>query len=82
MGILIAVIIGAIAGWLASKIMKSSSNRALFNIILGIIGGYVGNWLFAYFNISAGSSWLGSIITSTVGAILLIIAARFLFKKK
>ncbi|WP_417953743.1 GlsB/YeaQ/YmgE family stress response membrane protein [Flagellimonas spongiicola] len=46
MGILYAILIGAAAGWLAGKIMKGGGFGALINIILGIVGGAVGNWLF------------------------------------
>jgi len=77
----VSVLIGAFAGWLAGRIMKSNSGGTLLNIILGIVGGYVGNWLFGILNISTEDGWLGSIITSTIGAIILIAAFRFLKKK-
>ena len=82
MGILVSVLLGAIAGWLASKVMKSNSGGALLNIILGILGGFVGNWIFDVLNVSVDSSWLGRIITAFVGALVLIVAARMLFKTK
>ncbi|MDB4090943.1 GlsB/YeaQ/YmgE family stress response membrane protein [Crocinitomicaceae bacterium] len=82
MSVLIPILIGAFAGWLASKIMNAKSSRVLLNIILGIIGGHLGNWIFNALNISIDSDWLGSIITSTLGAIILIWGFRFLFKKK
>tara|TARA_R110002072_G_scaffold302060_2_gene483611 strand:- start:36040 stop:36297 length:258 start_codon:yes stop_codon:yes gene_type:complete len=82
MSILVSVLIGAIAGWLASKLMKSSSNGTFFNIILGIIGGYVGNGIFSFLNLSIEKSWLGSTITSTIGAMLLIFIAQLILKKK
>jgi uncharacterized membrane protein YeaQ/YmgE (transglycosylase-associated protein family) len=82
MGILVSVLLGAIAGWLASKVMKSNSGGALLNIILGILGGFVGNWIFDVLNVSVDSSWLGRIITAFVGAVVLIVAARMLFKTK
>ena len=81
MGILVSVLIGATAGWLAGNIMKSNSGGLLMNILLGIVGGFVGNWIFGLLNLSSGGSWLGSIITSTVGAIILIAVVRY-FKKK
>ncbi len=81
MDILVAVLIGAVAGWLAGVIMKSGSGGVLINIILGIVGGFVGSWIFGVLNISAGGSWLGSIITSTVGAIVLIFLGRMIMKK-
>ncbi|MEX2483022.1 MAG: GlsB/YeaQ/YmgE family stress response membrane protein [Brumimicrobium sp.] len=82
MGILIAVIIGAVAGWLAGLIMKSNTGGLLFNIILGIVGGFVGNWLFRELNVSTESSFLGELITATVGAVILILIARILFGGK
>ena len=82
MGILLAVIIGAIAGWLAGLIMKSNTGGVLFNIILGIVGGFVGSWLFGQLNISTESTILGELITATVGAVILILIARILFGGK
>ena len=81
MGILVSVIIGAVAGWLAGKIMKSKSAGTLMNIILGIVGGFVGNWLFGVLNLSNDGSWIDSIVTSTIGAIILIAGFRYLGKK-
>lgn len=81
MGLLVSVLIGAVAGWLAGLIMRSKSGGILVNMILGILGGFVGNWLFGILDISASSSWKGIIITSTVGAIVLIAAGRILFRK-
>ena len=82
MGILVSVIIGAVAGWLAGLIMRSKSTGILVNMILGILGGFVGNWLFRVLDISASSGWKGVIITSTIGAVVIIAAGRILFRKK
>lgn len=82
MGILIAVIIGAVAGWLAGLIMKSNTGGVLFNIILGIVGGFVGNWVFRQLNVSTESTILGELLTATVGAVILILLARILFGGK
>lgn len=82
MGVLVAVLLGAAAGWLASRVMKANSGGALLNIILGILGGFVGNWLFDLLNVSVDGSWLGRLITAFVGAIVLIVGARMIFKTK
>jgi len=82
MGILIAVLLGAVAGWLAGAIMKSNTGGVLFNIILGIVGSFVGHWLFQQLNVSTESTILGELITATVGAIILILLARILFGRK
>ena len=82
MDLLVSVLIGAVAGWLAGLLMKSKSTGVVINIILGIVGGFVGGWLFNTLGINAISGWTGSIVTSTIGAIVLIFVGRTLFKKK
>ncbi|MBL1280496.1 MAG: GlsB/YeaQ/YmgE family stress response membrane protein [Fluviicola sp.] len=82
MEILVAVLIGAIAGWIAGKIMKSKATGAFINILLGITGGYLGKRLLDFFNIETSSSWVGTILTAVIGAILLIYLWRIITKKK
>ncbi len=78
MGFLYFIIIGALAGWLAGKIMKGGGFGFLINMVLGIIGGAVGGWLFGMLGMSAGGGMTGSLITSTVGAVaVLFIAGLF-----
>lgn len=65
------IIIGAIAGWLAGKLMRGGGFGLLVNIIVGIAGAIIGGWVFGLLGISA-SGILGSLITALVGAILLL----------
>ncbi len=74
------IIIGAVAGWLAGRIMKGGGFGLLLNIVLGIIGGAVGGWLFGILGLSSDGSLIGSLITSVVGAIAVLFIAG-LFKK-
>ena len=77
MGFIWSIIIGIVAGYLAGKIMRGGGFGIIVNLILGIIGGVLGGWVFSLLGISAGGI-LGSLITSTVGAILLLwIGSRF-----
>ena len=48
MELLGAIIIGAAAGWLAGRIMKSKSEGLVWNIILGIVGGFFGGWILQF----------------------------------
>lgn len=81
MKLIAALIIGGCAGWLAGKIMNSKSEGVVWNIILGIVGGLAGGWLFGLLGFeSASTSWLGSIITGTIGAIALIWVYRKISK--
>ena len=76
--IIIAVLIGAVAGWLASLLMGKKKSL-LINIILGIIGGFIGSWVFGLLGIG-GSGILWSIGVSTAGACILIAVLNLLFK--
>ncbi|MDX1652628.1 MAG: GlsB/YeaQ/YmgE family stress response membrane protein [Brumimicrobium sp.] len=80
MQVLVSVILGAIAGWLASLIMKAKSGGLIINIVLGIVGSFVGKMLFDALNVKTGSGWLGSVITATVGAIVVIALIRWIVK--
>ena len=77
--ILYILIVGAIAGFLAGLIMKKG-HGIIINIILGIVGSFVGKWLFGIFGISIGSGIVSDIVTSAIGAIVLIFVAG-LFKR-
>lgn len=74
MGILYSLIIGAVVGWLAGEIMKSSGG-IVRNIILGIVGSLVGHLLFGIIGIGS-SNLIGDLLISTIGACLVIYASR------
>lgn len=62
------LIIGGIAGWLGSLLFKGSGSGIIMNIILGILGGLFGGWVFGLFGIE---SQIGPFITAIIGAFLL-----------
>ncbi|ANP85646.1 MULTISPECIES: GlsB/YeaQ/YmgE family stress response membrane protein [Rhizobium] len=74
-GWIAAIIIGGVAGWLAEKAMRSSMSL-LMNILLGIIGAIVANWVLGLLNIQPLAGWLGYLITGFVGACILIAIGR------
>ena len=87
MEFIIAIIIGAIAGWLAGQIVKGHGQGTLMNIVVGVLGAVIANFLFpalgwnlgaapATGNTVAGTSILGSIIFSTIGAVILLLILR------
>ncbi len=65
------VIIGIVAGFLAGKIMRGGGFGLPLNLLIGIIGGVLGGWVFGLVGI-ATTGLIGSLITSVVGAILLL----------
>lgn len=78
--IIIFLLIGAVSGWLASKLMKGGGFGLIVNIIVGVIGGFLGGWLMSLVGIQkAGLLW--ELIVSVIGAVVLLFIIS-LFKKK
>lgn len=73
------LLIGLAAGWIASMVMKSGRGGVLQYMVIGVIGALLGGWIFSLLGIAAGGL-LGSLITATVGAIVLIALLRLLRK--
>ena len=73
-GWLITIILGGLAGWIAEKVMKFDTGL-IMNIVLGIVGALLGNWLLALADIALGGL-LGQLIVAVAGACILILAYR------
>ena len=82
MNIIATLIIGALAGWLGSVIYKGSGLGLLGNIVIGIIGSFVGSWTLGKLDIQLGTGWLGAILTGAIGAIIILVLFNLVFKKK
>lgn len=76
--IIISILLGAVSGWIASKIMKTGGG-IIRNVILGIIGGFVGGLVFGLIGIGA-NNYLGTIVISVVGACIVIFVAKLISK--
>ncbi len=72
MEILIVLAIGAVAGWWGSVIMTGQGFGLLANIVIGIVGSFIGSWLLAMVGIFDEGSLLGTILTATFGAVVLL----------
>jgi len=75
--LLMTLIIGALAGWLAGTFIKGKGYGIVGNIVVGIIGAVIGGYIFNFLGIRAGGL-LGSLITATVGATLLLQLVRLI----
>ena len=76
--LLIFLGIGLVAGWLAGLVLGGGG--LLRNLIVGVIGAFVGGWLLSVAGISLpiGNALLSQIVTATIGAIVVIAAARII----
>ncbi len=69
--LLLFLLIGLAAGWLAGRIMKGGGFGLLGNMVVGVIGAVLGGWLFGLFGIALGGLF-GSLVTAVVGAVVLL----------
>lgn len=81
--IIVTLLIGALAGWLASRIIRSKSAGVLVNIILGLAGAFIGAYLFELLGwTNAPKGLLGTIVMATGGAVLLLFVIRLIFRQR
>ncbi|MDM8158335.1 GlsB/YeaQ/YmgE family stress response membrane protein [Labilibaculum sp. K2S] len=80
MNYLIFLLIGLVAGWIASILLKGRGYGIIINLILGVIGSFIGGTIFGIFGIHL-NGFFGLLISATIGAIVLICVVG-LFSKK
>jgi uncharacterized membrane protein YeaQ/YmgE (transglycosylase-associated protein family) len=79
MSIISFLIVGVVAGWLATRFMGGSSLGLVGNLVVGVIGAFVGGFLFRLIGLAA-IGFIGGIITATVGAVVLLYVIGMLRK--
>ncbi len=77
---LYTILIGALAGFLAGKMMKGGGYGFLMNVVLGILGGAVGNWLFNILGFHLLEGIVGDLLTGVIGAAIVLSIAGYLKK--
>lgn len=74
--LLVFIIIGAIAGWLAGLIVKGYGFGLIGNIVVGIVGAFIAGWLFPTIGLTLGGGVLANIIHATIGAVILLVLLK------
>lgn len=80
MGILVAILVGCLAGYAGSKLFSGSSNGLLMNLLIGIVGGMIGDFAFGLLGIG-GNDTLWSFVSATIGAVILLWVISLIKKK-
>jgi uncharacterized membrane protein YeaQ/YmgE (transglycosylase-associated protein family) len=77
-GLLVIIVVGLVAGWLAGKLVRGTGYGLIGDIIIGIIGAFIASWLFPKLGIALGTGWIREILNSTIGAVILLIILRLI----
>jgi uncharacterized membrane protein YeaQ/YmgE (transglycosylase-associated protein family) len=72
-GLLVILVIGLIAGWLAGQIVQGTGFGLVADICIGIVGALIGSWLLPSLGIHLGRGIIAAIITATIGAVVLLL---------
>jgi uncharacterized membrane protein YeaQ/YmgE (transglycosylase-associated protein family) len=77
--LIVILIVGLIAGWIAGKVVRGTGFGIIGDIIVGVLGAFVGRWLFTTLHIALiGHFWVDAIVQAAVGAIVLLIILRLI----
>ncbi len=75
MNLLWFLIIGILAGWLAGQLMKGGGYGLIGDLVIGVVGAFLGGWLLGSLGIFT-AGLIGSLISATIGAVVLIFLIR------
>jgi uncharacterized membrane protein YeaQ/YmgE (transglycosylase-associated protein family) len=76
--LLIWLLVGAVAGWLAGVIVKGGGFGLLGDIIVGILGAFMGGWLLPRLGVHFGVGLVSAIASATIGAVVLLLILRLI----
>ena len=76
--LLVFLIVGAVAGWLAGVIVKGHGFGLVGNIIVGIVGAFLAGWLLPMLGIAIGGGIVAAIIDALIGAVILLVMIGFI----
>jgi uncharacterized membrane protein YeaQ/YmgE (transglycosylase-associated protein family) len=74
--LLVILFVGLVAGWLAGEIMRGYGFGLIGDIVIGIVGAFIGDWLLPQLHIHLGTGIIASIINATIGAVILLLLIR------
>jgi uncharacterized membrane protein YeaQ/YmgE (transglycosylase-associated protein family) len=74
--LLIILLIGLAAGWLAGQIVQGTGFGLIGDMVIGVVGAFIGDWLMPRLGIHLGFGVFGAIINATIGAVVLLLVIR------
>jgi uncharacterized membrane protein YeaQ/YmgE (transglycosylase-associated protein family) len=72
--LLIILLVGLVAGWLAGVIVRGAGFGLVGNLVVGVVGAFIGSWLLPQLGIRLGDGIVLAIVNATVGAVILLVS--------
>jgi len=79
--LIVTLVVGGVAGWLAGLVIRGGGLGLIGNIIVGVLGAFIGGFLFEKLGISVGSGIAAALLSATVGAAVLLLVIGLVKKK-
>jgi len=76
--LIVILFVGLIAGWGAGKIVEGTGFGLIGDLVVGVIGAFIGSWLLFALGISLGSGIISAIISALIGAIVLLVIIKLI----
>ena len=80
--LIIFLMVGLVAGWLGGIVVKGYGLGLIGDMVVGVIGSFIGGWVFTSFHLVHGTGFVGQLIAATVGAILLLFVLRLVRRRR
>ena len=74
--LLVIIVVGIVAGWLAGRVMEGGGFGLIGDLIVGLLGAFIGDWLLPQLDIHLRTGIIASIINAFVGAVVLLLILR------
>jgi uncharacterized membrane protein YeaQ/YmgE (transglycosylase-associated protein family) len=74
--LLVIVVVGIVAGWLAGKVVEGGGFGLIWDLVVGLIGAFIGDWLLPRLGIHLGTGIVALVINAFVGAVVLLLILR------
>jgi uncharacterized membrane protein YeaQ/YmgE (transglycosylase-associated protein family) len=74
--LIVILLVGLVAGWLAGQILRGTGFGLIGDLIIGIAGAFVGDWLLPQLNVHLGIGTVAAIVNAAIGALILLVILR------
>jgi uncharacterized membrane protein YeaQ/YmgE (transglycosylase-associated protein family) len=80
--LIVIIVVGVVAGWLAGNLVAGGGFGLIGDLIIGVVGAFIGDWLLPQLHIHLGAGIVALIINATIGAVILLLILRLFSRRR